>query len=189
MARTGIPMQITAVDSDHNLFCVQDVFSSDLVDQVLATPWLELPWARQPGQEQWHLRRCIKNNSISWMAQWDQELGQHWTTIQQQLNIKLVPYASTSFWLDEPGFVCAMHTDGELPGSLHMPWIGAGTSFYWHNNPAALRYQTPAQPNAGYMMINSADNTGYRKLLWHAMLAPVPENTFRLTSYTWLIPQ
>jgi hypothetical protein len=51
MARTGIPMQITAVDSEHNLFCVQDVFSSELVDQVLATTWPELSWTRQEGQE------------------------------------------------------------------------------------------------------------------------------------------
>jgi hypothetical protein len=189
MARTGIPMQITAVDSEHNLFCVQDVFSSDLVDQILATPWLELAWQRQTGQESWHLRRCINNNAISWISQWHHELGQSWTTIEQQLDTKLLPYCGTAFWLDEPGFTCGMHTDGELPGSLHMPWIGTGTSFYWHRDSATLRYQVPALPNTGYIMINQADSTGFRKLLWHGMLTPVPQNTFRLTSYTWLTPQ
>ena len=184
----GTAMQITAVDSEHNLFQVQDVFSSGLVDQIFATPWPELPWTRQQGQENWPRRR-IKDSAISWLAQWDQELGQHWTTIQQQLNIKLAPYSGTAFWLDEPGFTCGLHTDGELPGSLHMPWMGAGTSFYWHKDPATLRYQVPPLSNSGYIMINQADSTGFRKLLWHAMLTPVPENTFRLTSYTWLTPQ
>jgi hypothetical protein len=188
MAGTGIPMQITAVDSESNLFCVQDVFSSELVDQVLATPWLELAWTRQEGQENWSRRR-IKDSAISWLPQWHRELGQSWTTIQQQLDIKLVPYYGTAFWLDEPGFTCGMHTDGELPGSLHMPWIGTGTSFYWYKDPATLRYQVPPQPNSGYIMINQADSTGFRKLIWHGMLKPVPENTFRVTSYTWLTPQ
>jgi len=181
-------MQITAVDSEHNLFCVQDVFSSDLVGQVLATPWLDMPWERQSGQENW-ARRRIHNNAISWLTQWDQELGQSWTTIQQQLNIKLAPYSGTAFWVDEPGFTCGLHTDGELPGSLHMPWIGAGTSFYWYKDPETLRYQVPSLPNSGYIMINQADSTGFRKLIWHGMLTPVPQDTFRLTSYTWLPPQ
>ena len=188
MAGAGILMQITAVDSEHNLFCVQDVFSSELVEQVLATPWLELAWTRQEGQENWPRRR-IKDSAISWLPQWDQELGQYWTKIEQELDIKLAPYYGTAFWLDEPGFTCSMHTDGELPGSLHMPWIGTGTSFYWHKDPATLRYQVPMLPNSGYIMINQADSTGFRKLIWHGMLSPVPKNTFRLTSYTWLTPQ
>ena len=190
MARTGIPMQITAVDSDHNLFGVQDVFSSELVDQVLATPWLELPWTRQAEQEHWPRRR-ICNNAISWIPQWKQELGQCWPMIQQQLNIKLDPYmgVGTAFWVDEPGFTCDLHTDGAMSGSLHLSWIGTGTSFYWHKDPATLRYQVPALPNSGYIMINQTDSTGFRKMIWHGMLTPVPENTFRLTSYTWLTPQ
>jgi hypothetical protein len=35
-------------------------------------------------------------------------------------------------------------------------------------------------------MINRANQNGYRNLLWHGMLEPVPRNTFRLTSYTWI---
>ena len=33
-------------------------------------------------------------------------------------------------------------------------------------------------------MINQADDTGYRRLLWHAMLNPVPADSFRVTSYS-----
>jgi len=188
MARTGILMQITAVDSEHNLFNIQDVFSPGLVGQILATPWPELAWSRQEGQETW-ARRRINNSAISWMSQWDQELDQCWTTIEQQLNIKLAPYSGTAFWLDEPGFSCDLHTDGEMSGSLHMPWTGTGTSFYWYKDPTTLRYQVPSLHNSGYIMVNQADSTGFRKLLWHGMLTPVPQDTFRLTSYTWITPQ
>jgi len=80
-----------------------------------------------------------------------------------------------------------MHTDGEMPGSMHLTWHGPGTAFYWHNDPATLRYQTPEHPNAGYIMINQADATGYRQLLWHAMLTP--SDSYRITSYTWITPQ
>jgi hypothetical protein len=179
-------MQVTAVDSENNLFRVKDVFSQTLVEQVLSTDWLNLAWDRQEGQENW-ARRRIHNSEISWLADWDKELAQHWDSIEAQLGIKIAPYFGTAFWVDEPGFTCAMHTDGELPGSLHMPWIGPGTAFYWYKDPASLRYQVPAEANAGYIMINKPDNTGYRKLLWHAMLTPV-EN-FRVTSYTLLTPQ
>jgi hypothetical protein len=108
------------------------------------------------------------------------------------LNIKLAPYYGTygtAFWVDEPGFVCDLHTDGAMSGSLHLSWIGTGTSFYWHKDHTTPRYQVPALPNSGYIMINQVDSTGFRKMIWHGMLTPVPENTFRLTSYTWLTPQ
>ena len=179
-------MQITAVDSENNLFRIENIFSQTLVEQVLSTDWLNLAWDRQEGQENW-ARRRIRNSSLAWLSAWDNELLQHWNSIEAHLQIKIAPYFGTAFWVDEPGFTCSMHTDGELPGSLHMPWIGPGTSFYWYKDPASLRYQVPARANAGYIMINKPDETGYRKLLWHAMLTPV-EN-FRVTSYTWITPQ
>ena len=63
MAGTGIPMQITAVDSEHNLFSVQDVFSSELVEQVLTTPWLDVAWRNTSRgsldqEEKYKIVRC-----------------------------------------------------------------------------------------------------------------------------------
>lgn len=179
-------MQICAVDQENNLFRVENVISDQLSQQVLATDWLSLPWTRQQGQENWARRRIV-DNAIPWVSQWHRELSQAWPEIQRQLGVKLAPYYGTAFWLDEQDFTCSMHTDGELPGSLHMTWTGPGTTFYWYRDPASVRYQTPSQPNSGYIMINQPDATGYRKLLWHAMLTPV-EN-FRVTSYTWITPQ
>jgi hypothetical protein len=181
-------MQITPVDNELNLFRVENVFSNELVQQVKDTDWLNLPWSRQPYQENWNRRR-VTESSIPWIDQWNFQLSTNWSRLEEQLNIEIQPYCGTAFWIDEPGFVCTMHTDGELPGSLHLTWQGSGTSFYWHNDPSTLRYQVPSQPNAGYIMINCEDSSGYRKLLWHAMLDPVPVNTFRLTSYIWIIPK
>lgn len=185
-------MKIEAVDKEQNLFSIKDVVDQQLVEQVLATDWLNLPWQRQEGQESW-ARRRIDNSSLPWIEQWHNHMRSIWPDVEQQLGIEIHGYTDTAFWIDEPGFTCSMHTDGEMPGSLHLTWIGSedthGTAFYWYKNPDSLRYQVPMQSNAGYIMINKSNDQGYRKLLWHAMLTPVPENTFRLTSYTWLIPK
>lgn len=179
-------MQITPVDSEHNLFRVEQVMSNALVQQVLATPWLDLPWEKQSGQESWP-RRKINNDAIPWIDEWNRACSSAWTKIESATGIKLGHYQGTAFWIDEPGFTCSMHTDGEMPGSMQLNWIGnkdLGTTFYWYKDPAALRYQTPFADNTGYIMVNRADSTGYRRLMWHAMLNPVPANTFRLTSYS-----
>jgi hypothetical protein len=181
-------MQVTPVDQERNLYKIQQVMPQHIVDQVMSTDWMSLPWARQEGQEQWRRRR-IEESSIPWIADWHRHFESIWPDLEQQLGRRIAPYAGTAFWVDEPGFVCTMHTDGELPGSLHLTWRGPGTTFYWYKDPAAVRHQVPEQPNDGYIMINQPDETGYRRLLWHAMLTPVPQNSYRLTTYTWIFPQ
>jgi hypothetical protein len=184
-------MQITAVDSEHNLFRVENAVPSALAQQVLATDWLSLPWTRQLGQENW-LRRRIDETAISWIQQWHDYHNCVWADIGVHIDQDLSVYQGTAWWLDEPGFVCDLHTDGELPGSMQLTWHGArqnhGTAFYWHNNTEHLRQQFPCVPNTGYVMVNQADAMGYLKLLWHGMLEPVPLNSYRLTSYTWINP-
>lgn len=185
-------MKINAIDDELNLFRIQDVFEQPMVEQVLSTNWLDVPWARQEGQESW-ARRRVDNSALPWINHWHDHMRKIWPDVEQQLGVPIHGYTDTAFWIDEPGFTCSMHTDGEMPGSLHLTWIGTadthGTAFYWYKDPAALRYQVPMIPNAGYIMINKATDQGYRKLLWHAMLTPVPTNSFRLTSYTWIIPK
>jgi hypothetical protein len=181
-------MQITPVDDQNNLFRITDVVSPELAQLVLTTDWLSLPWTRQPGQESWP-RRLIDQTAIPWIEQWNQEMQQLWPMLEQHLKLELLSYASTAFWLDETGFVCNMHTDGELSGSLHLNWMGPATCFYWHNRSDTVRYQVPAVPNTGYVMLNQSDSTGYRKLIWHDMPTPVAADTFRLTTYIWLRPK
>ena len=179
-------MLVTPVDAENNLFRVEHAVSADLAAQVLFTDWTALPWQRQEGQESWSRRRIV-DTAIPWIDQWHQEISRQWTIIEQQVGRQLKPYSGTAWWLDEPGFTCSMHTDGEMPGSMHLTWQGPGTAFYWHRDPATLRYQTPEQPNAGYIMINQANAQGYRQLIWHAMLTS--SDTYRVTSYTWITPQ
>lgn len=181
-------MKITAVDQELNLFCVENVFPQQLVKQILETPWMQLPWHKQEGQELWPRRRIL-DSAIPWINDWHSHLSRAWESIGNQIGVELQPYQGTAFWLDEPGFTCAMHTDGELPGSLHLTWCGPGTTFYWHKDPDTVRYQVPEQPNCGYIMVNQPDSIGYRRLLWHAMLTPVEPTAFRLTTYSWMIPK
>ena len=181
-------MQVTAVDQENNLFRVGHAVTNSLVDKVLTTDWLALPWERQQGQELWARKRVI-NSVIPWINEWHTCLEQAWPSLEKQLGIKIQPYQGTAFWIDEPGFTCSMHTDGEMPGSLHLTWQGPGTTFYWYKDPSSVRYQVPSHPNSGYAMINQANDTGYRPLLWHAMLDPVPANSLRLTSYSWITPR
>ncbi len=185
-------MNVYPVDNENNLFKIQQVLEPDLVFQVLSTDWLNLPWQRQPGQESW-ARRRIDHTALPWIDQWHSHMQNIWPKVEQQLGIPIRGYSDTAFWLDEPGFTCEMHTDGEMPGSMQLTWIGTdilhSTAFYWFKNTNSLRYQFCHEPNSGYIVINKPDDQGYRKLLWHAMLTPVPTHSFRLTSYSWIIPK
>jgi len=190
MARIGLPMQLKPVDQDCNLFTVSQVISQDLQQKILTTDWMNLKFSRQEGQETWPRRR-IDTHCLDWYPQWHTELTTVWPQLEHGLQTQLESCSGTAFWIDEPGFVCSIHTDGELPGSLHLSWIGdanLGTTFYHSKNPEHVRFKHNFQANSGYAMINQPDSTGYRRLQWHGMLEPVPDNSYRLTSYTWLNP-
>jgi hypothetical protein len=192
MARAGNAMQITAVDDENNLFWVRDIMPADLVDQILRTPWQNLAWTRQPGQDSWPRRR-ITDTELPWIDQWNLCCEQLWPEIANALGKNLQGYHDTAWWLDQPGFTCGLHTDGEMPGAMQLTWIGdlptLGTAFYNYKTTESLRHQFPMQANSGYIMINQPDSQGFRRLQWHGMLTPVPANTFRLTSYTWITAQ
>lgn len=192
MAGARTTVLIWPVDTQHDLFGVENAAPAELVNAILSTPWLDVPWTRQQGQELWPRRR-IDNQALSWWTQWDEWISGEWNNIQQALGLKLQKYQGTAWWLDEPGFTCSLHTDGEMPGSMHLFWHGAdlnlGTCFYTDKDSEYERHRFLMHSNCGYIMINQADNLGYRRLQWHGMLTPVPHNTFRLTSYTWMTPQ
>ena len=186
-------MLITPVDTDNNLFQIENSLPETLVEKILATDWINLDYTGSPGQE--HMkRRLIKNSSIPWIDDFHQAICKHvWPVLVNALPCEIDPYFNgVAFWLDEPGMTCDPHTDGELPGSLQLFWVGeptAGTTFYHYKNLTLVRKQFEFIPNNGYIMINQADNDGYRQLQWHAMMQKVPENSYRLTSYIWLYPR
>ena len=185
-------MQIRPVDQDNNLFRVENVISAELVQQVQATDWLNIAWQEHiPGQ--FRPRRKIQNSALPWIKEWDTACKKLWPTLETALNTKLQSYQGTDWWLDEQDYINELHTDGNLPGAMQLFWVGSlpnlGTAFYHYKNPDCLRHQFIMSPNSGYIMFNPEDSNGFKKLLWHGMLTPVPKNTFRLTSYTWIIPQ
>ena len=189
MARTGIPMQITAVDQDHNLFAIIDLVPQSLVDKILETDWLSLEHTLTEGNRL--LRRQVQNYQLPWINEWHDCIHQNWQSIAEQTTCNHLKYADTGFWIDMPTYTCPIHTDGELPGSIQMYWIGAdtniGTTWYHHKNQLdQTRHVFKFIPNTGYIMINQPEPNGYRKLQWHGMLTPVPDNSFRVSSYSWL---
>ena len=183
-------MLLIAVDNYQDLFLIQNVLSESLVQHVVNTSWMDLEYTAQPAQERWP-RRLIKKHQLPWLDQWVDEFQNLWPHLETGLGVRLEPYRDTAFWVDEPGFTCDIHTDGEMPGSLHLNWIGSenlATSFYHSKLPEHLRFRQNFKANCGYVMINQSDRVGYRHLQWHGMLEPVPPNSYRLTSYTWLVP-
>lgn len=191
MARIGSFVQITAIDHYHDLFRIESVCPDDLVQAILATDWFQLDWQRQEGQLSW-CRRRVDTAGLDWIDRWNDHLRCVWPFIAQAVGVPFQSYSGTAWWLDEPGFTCPLHTDGEMPGAMHVTWCGArsdlGTSFYHYKDPSTVRVQFPMLVNTGYIMLNQAQARGYRHLQWHGMLQPVPDHSFRLTSYTWIIP-
>jgi len=185
-------MQITAIDQEHDLFCIQDAFSCELVNKVLDTPWMDQLW-QEHIPNQFRPRRLIQNSAIPWIEEWDSACNELWPSIEAALKVKIQNYQGTAWWLDEQDYINELHTDGLMPGAMQLFWVGAvpnlGTAFYHYKSPDHIRHQFTMTPNSGYIMFTPEDSTGFKKLLWHGMLTPVPKHTFRLTSYTWITPQ
>lgn len=182
-------MRLTAVDAQSNLYLIEQLVSQTLCDMILSTPWLDLLWESENLQQLWS-RRSILTEQLPWLGQWQAELDEQWTKISTVIDNETIGYllGTTRWWVDLPGFRCDPHTDGELPGSIHMMWYGMskelGTTFYDFKQANSIRYSFPMQANHGYVMVNRPDDNGYRLLQWHGMTEPIPANSYRLTSYT-----
>lgn len=194
MARIGNIMYINTVDDDRNLYEISGVASSDLETEILNTAWLDMPW--QPPNRQRHLaRRYVANAALPWGAEWNRQLAMQWPGILAAIERPEMSwgYGNTHWWVDLPGFVCGIHTDGEMPGAIQIMWIGSsvnlGTVFYYYQVPGTVRYKVPMQSNHGYLMTNVCDQSQYRLLQWHGMTVPVPANTIRVTCYIHLEPR
>ena len=194
MAGVGILMQITPVDQDNNLFAVTDLVPQSLVDKITQTPWLNLEHTLEDGHKKLR-RRINKDRQLPWIDEFHACIDQAWETIVTHTGCDHLEYfnldgSATGFWIDMPTYTCPIHTDGELPGAIQMYWIGSsqdlGTTWYHYNDPITIRHNFEFKPNTGYIMINQPASNGYRKLQWHGMLTPVPNDSFRVSSYSWL---
>jgi hypothetical protein len=179
--------QITPVDNLKRLWQVEDLISAEELTDLLSVDWLSVDWKRGPGQEGWKRR----------LLDWDRpeviRVNQH---IQKQLP-KINAALGTNytnfggqFWLDEPGFDVAIHTDGELPSAMQMYWVAPdetyGTGFYFYRSTNTLQHQFMSRPNTGYILLNHVNEDGSQPLFWHGMFNTVPEGAYRLSSYWYL---
>ena len=194
MARISIPMQIAPIDQDNNLFEIINLIPQSLVEKITQTPWLNLEYTLEDGHKKLR-RRINKDRQLPWIDEFHACIDQAWETIVKHTGCDHLEYlnldgSATGFWIDMPTYTCSIHTDGELPGAIQMYWIGAsedlGTTWYHYNDPITIRHSFEFKPNTGYIMINQQNPNGYRKLQWHGMLTPVPDNSFRVSSYSWL---
>lgn len=184
-------MQVIPADYHHTLFSVADVVPWSLQEKILNTPWLDLPWQREKYQEHWS-RRKVDDSLLPWIDEWHSAIEKAIDKFSQTTRVQAKYTFVTAWWVDEPGFTVDIHTDGGLPGSMQIFWIGQpnlATEFYYDQQAQQPRLQQQFVPNTGYIMLNIPSNkTGEHVLAWHGMPNPVPENEFRLCSYSQIQP-
>jgi hypothetical protein len=176
--------QFTPVNSDRRLWLVEDLLDPAAVNDILAIDWPGLARTRIPQQHFW-LREQVEWNEPR-IQSINQAINSRLPEINQALGTEFTQ-AGGVFWIDYPGFVCHMHTDGHLKNAMQLYWLAAteeyGTGFYNYKREDSLLYQFRSRTNTGYIMLNDLDASGAQPLQWHAMLNPVPEDTIRVTSY------
>lgn len=179
-------MNIYPVDETKRLFRVENILPEYLYSRLLGkVAWQDIPYGKQPGQESWPRR--LLNSDMGILAEVNETIMTLKDEIGKCCGVSF-NYASTGWWYDEPGFTVSIHTDGELPSSMQIFWVMPtdrhGTKFYTHRDGKEVRYAPPALSNTGYIMLNKPNQDGSQPLHWHGMLVPVPQNTFRVCSYT-----
>lgn len=176
--------QFTPVDEGNRVWQVTDLLPQDQLQQLLKCDWQNLAWRPSGGQESWPRRQ------VTWDDPTVQRLSQLISAQLPQINLALgteFTRCGGHFWIDQPGFTVALHTDGHVPNAMQLYWIMPGpewgTGFYRYKSTDSLLYQCTSRPNSGYIMLNHLAEDGSQPLLWHAMLNPVPEGSIRVTSY------
>lgn len=172
-------MLITPVDDKNNLFLVENVLPTTLLEAIQHEKLLEYKYTRDFSG---HLdRRKLIYDEASPFSRIDNFLTDNINTISKAIGKKLVNLSS-NVWMDDPGFNMGIHIDNlgvTIAMQLYLTKgpIDMGTKFYYDNDDTMLRYDFPYKLNCGYIMIND-DNQ------WHGF--PKPSNSYRVSSYTYL---
>ena len=176
-------MNITAVDLTPDLFQVGGIYSQELLAEFAATDHLQTDWRKEDWQDEYPRRRLIyAPDSI--YAQLENCLKAYLQSISKIIGIDIMA-CDTGFWLDLPRFCMTPHLDNDgvrasMQVYLNVNESNLGTVFYNPDN--SVRYQSPYTPNTGYIMVNGPQQT-------HGMNNPVPDNSYRISSYTWFYPK
>ena len=175
--------EIINTDGTGRIYQINNLLPDAEVADVMSTDWLALPWRRGELQEHWPRRwitDCPRLNQLNSYVDSKFNLIKHLTG-------KDFSNMQTHWWVDEPEFTVAMHTDGHLPYTMQLYWDvpseDFGTVFYYYKKVDSVRYKLLSIPNHGYLMDNHCEND-FQLLHWHAMLNKVPEGKIRVSSYS-----
>jgi len=177
-------LKLTAITD--RLFHVEDVFPYEIVSQLQALDWTAIAWKKNQHQQHWP-RRQLEFDNTSEIKVANQYLIDNIAQIGEQISVEL-SWPDTNWWVDEPGFDVAIHTDGHLAAAMQLYWHGVGpehgTVFYNSKNSHDVLYPFKFVPNSGYLMLNQLNLDGSQPLQWHGMQNPVPPGHYRVSSYT-----
>ena len=176
-------MTITAYDNLNDFFVIENFYTQDLIEQFVTTDHLAAPWKKEDWQDQYPRRRLIHEPG-SIYEQFDLYVKSQLNVFGQAIGKELMA-CDTGFWLDEAGFCMTPHLDNmgvavSMQIYLNNNDKNLGTVFY--NPDDTVRCSTKYKLNTGYAMINGPHQK-------HGMGNPVPEGTYRISSYSWFYPK
>ena len=169
------------------LFQISDVLPTDHVEKLLALDWLNLPNEQAPKQE-CMIRKIIQVSKVELLLETNLLLEEYCKQIGKELKFEF-DHVFTLWWLDLPGMTSGVHIDSTNTPAMQLYWVAPdasyGTTFYNkltnQPKPSDIIKEFKFIPNTGYI----TDLTGSSiDKLNHGMLNPVPENSFRVSSYT-----
>lgn len=192
-------MRITAVDDKKDLFLLEDVLDSKLIEQFNREDINTYKWQKQEWQENIH-RRVLIDHPTSVLRKIKEQLK----LVPQQINETL----NTTFsrlavycWQDFEGFKFGKHIDNSNVDTVMQIYIGnasteLGTVFYkckeedvenidnqqqWSliNHDLPVRYNFKYIPNTGYLMFNNRTQA-------HGVTGTVQSTDKRVSCYCWI---
>jgi hypothetical protein len=180
-------MKITPIDNVPDLFLIEDILPTSLIEEISLEKLWKYNWEEQQMQTGWNRRKLLPNDQ-SPLSHIDNYYNQALDNIEKHVAITFEHKACwSSFWMDYEGFNCAVHEDGAernynplmamqiylLDGDTEL-----GTVFYHDSQGQHVRYAFAYKPNTGYLMLNHPGQ-------WHGMTKTLPANKLRLSSYTY----
>jgi len=171
-------MTITPVDSKNDLFFVENIYPQNLVDQVMSIDHRLTKSTCEEFQEDYPRKKLYHTHSVyNAMYTYVQSIQ---TTIEECVQMEFLS-CDSAFWLDLPGFDMEKHLDNKKVFAAMQIYLTENTRpmpTVFYNSDDSIRFEPEYCVNSGYLMFNNENQ-------WHAMPYTVPDNEYRLTSYTW----
>lgn len=142
-------MNISPVDSQNNLFQVENVFPEEVIQDVHRLDLMNLSYKNQDQQEQLPRRVLIDDEDIVLNT----IQSQRWDLMEAVSSVSGYTYTQASylFWLDLPGFTFFRHFDNSSVDAAMLVYLttcpDAGTAFYWPDHRQIVR-EGPDQPKS-----------------------------------------